>query len=42
MSSTGTERILDIVPQEIHQRVPLIIGSKENVEVVEEFIQGKR
>ena len=41
-ASTGTERILDIVPQEIHQRVPLIIGSKENVEVVEEFIQGKR
>jgi len=41
-ASTGWERILDIVPQELHQRVPLIIGSKEEVRIAEEFIQGQR
>ena len=30
--STGYERILDIRPQKIHQRVPLILGSKRDVE----------
>jgi len=32
LASTGTERILDIVPEELHQRVPVIMGSKEEVE----------
>lgn len=32
--STGRERILDIVPDEIHQRVPVILGSKNEVERV--------
>ena len=31
-ASDGRGRILDIVPQELHQRVPLYIGSKEDVE----------
>jgi fructose-1,6-bisphosphatase I len=30
--STGRERILDIKPTGIHQRVPLILGSKNEVE----------
>jgi fructose-1,6-bisphosphatase I len=30
--STGRERILDIKPTSIHQRVPLILGSKNEVE----------
>ncbi|MDQ7090339.1 MAG: class 1 fructose-bisphosphatase [Methylococcales bacterium] len=30
--STGRERILEIKPQAIHQRVPLILGSKNEVE----------
>ncbi|SFU40553.1 D-fructose 1,6-bisphosphatase [Nitrosomonas eutropha] len=34
ISSTGYERILDIVPQDLHQRVPVILGSKNEVEVV--------
>ena len=34
-ASTGTERILDIAPEDLHQRVPLIIGSKSMVEEVE-------
>jgi len=41
-ASTGHQRILDVIPQEIHQRVPLIIGSKEDVKTAEEFIQGMR
>ncbi|OPZ60433.1 MAG: Fructose-1,6-bisphosphatase class 1 [Deltaproteobacteria bacterium ADurb.Bin510] len=36
-ASTGYEAILDIVPTDIHQRVPLIIGSKLDVEDYEEF-----
>jgi fructose-1,6-bisphosphatase I len=32
MSITGHERILDIQPEGIHQRVPVILGSKEEVE----------
>jgi fructose-1,6-bisphosphatase I len=30
-ASTGTERILDIQPTDIHQRVPLIFGSRDEV-----------
>jgi len=36
-ASTGYEAILDIVPTGIHQRVPLIIGSKLDVEDYEKF-----
>ncbi len=36
-ASTGYERILDIKPGKLHQRVPLIIGSKEDVLEYEEF-----
>jgi fructose-1,6-bisphosphatase I len=39
---SGKERILDIQPTELHQRVPLIIGSKHDVQLYEEFHQGKR
>lgn len=38
-ASTGTEDILDVKPGSLHQRTPLIIGSRENVELVESFIQ---
>ncbi len=38
-ASTGIERILDIVPASIHQRVPLIIGSLEEVSLAEAFIR---
>jgi fructose-1,6-bisphosphatase I len=33
-ASTGRQRILDIVPQRLHQRVPVILGSKNEVERV--------
>ncbi len=41
-ATTGFQRIMDIVPEELHQRVPLIIGSKEEVSIFEEFVQNKR
>ncbi len=33
-------RILDIEPTSLHQRVPLIIGSKEDVDLAEKFFTG--
>jgi fructose-1,6-bisphosphatase I len=33
-ASDGQRAILDIVPTELHQRTPLVIGSKEDVEFV--------
>ncbi|APZ42199.1 class 1 fructose-bisphosphatase [Acidihalobacter ferrooxydans] len=38
-STTGRERILDIQPQEIHQRVPVVLGSKNEVERVTGYHQ---
>lgn len=37
-ASTGTERILEIEPTELHQRVPAIIGSVKMVDRVLDFI----
>jgi fructose-1,6-bisphosphatase I len=37
-ASTGTERILDIVPEELHQRVPFVVGSRKEVEFYEEIV----
>lgn len=34
IATTGTKRILDIEPTSIHQRVPIFIGSKDDVEEV--------
>lgn len=36
-ASTGTERILDIEPASLHQKVPLIIGSREDVAEYNQF-----
>ncbi len=38
----GQKRILEIVPEKLHQRVPLYIGSPDDVKLLEEFLQGKR
>jgi fructose-1,6-bisphosphatase I len=37
MATDGKMRILDIEPQELHQRVPLFIGSKKDVEKIIEI-----
>lgn len=41
-ASDGKNRILEIEPQELHQRVPFIVGSEYDVSLIEEFLQGKR
>jgi fructose-1,6-bisphosphatase I len=33
-ATTGRERILDLVPENLHQRVPVILGSKTEVDIV--------
>ena len=38
-ATSGAARILDIDPEEIHQRVPLIIGSKHEVELYQKLSQ---
>ncbi len=38
-ASDGFNRILDIKPTELHQRVPLICGSKDMVEKAEQFMK---
>jgi fructose-1,6-bisphosphatase I len=40
-ASTGVEEILDVVADHLNQRTPVIIGSKDNVELVESFIQER-
>lgn len=37
LATDGTRRILDIVPDNLHQRVPLFVGSKLDVEKVAEI-----
>jgi len=41
-ASTGQQAILDMQAEELHQRVPLIIGSADDVEEAEAFFQGRR
>ena len=38
-ASTGEQRVLDIEPTDIHQRAPLIFGSKKEVELVDHYYQ---
>ena len=38
-ASDGAQNIMDIIPTELHQRVPLLIGSRKNVEELEEYIR---
>jgi fructose-1,6-bisphosphatase I len=38
VATTGRERILDLVPTALHQRVPLILGSTSDVETFKRFI----
>ena len=40
-ASTGEERVLDVVPESLHQRVPLFIGSRLDVEEVVRFLNAE-
>lgn len=37
--STGTGRVLDVRPKEIHERTPVFLGSIENVFELDQFFQ---
>ena len=37
VASTGRERLLEIEPTDLHQRVPVIIGSRQEVERLVEY-----
>ena len=39
-ATTGIQRVLDIHPQNIHQRVPMIFGSRHEVELVKQYYAG--
>jgi fructose-1,6-bisphosphatase I len=41
LATDGVRRILDLEPQELHQRVPLFIGSKKDVEKIREIYQSQ-
>jgi fructose-1,6-bisphosphatase I len=38
LATDGTQRILDVQPTELHQRTPLYIGSREDVELANEVL----
>lgn len=38
-ATNGLDRILDVVPSELHQRTPLVIGSKRDVEFVARILR---
>lgn len=40
-ATNGVQRILDIMPEELHQRVPLVIGSREDVGAFAHFMSPK-
>ena len=39
-ASTGKQRILDIIPEQLHQRTPLILGNRDVVEQTASLING--
>ena len=41
-ASTGLGPILEFEPEHLHQRVPIIIGSREEVDTAVEYISGRR
>jgi fructose-1,6-bisphosphatase I len=41
-ASNGRQNILDIVPDRLHMRTPVVIGSPEDVSLVESFIDDRR
>lgn len=41
-ATDGTRRVLDIMPERVHQRVPMALGSSNDVRAFREFMQGTR
>ena len=41
-ATNGVDRILDIVPKGLHDRTPLVLGSKHDVAAFRQFALGER
>jgi fructose-1,6-bisphosphatase I len=39
-ASTGTARVLDLVPKKLHDRIPIAIGGPVEIELYERFLRG--
>uniref|UniRef100_W5KYA1 Fructose-1,6-bisphosphatase 1 n=1 Tax=Astyanax mexicanus TaxID=7994 RepID=W5KYA1_ASTMX len=39
LATTGTQRVLDVKPEALHQRVPFVVGSSEDVEEYMAFVK---
>ncbi len=42
VATTGSERILDLAPTALHQRTPLVLGSRDDVKDYVDFAAGNR
>lgn len=40
-ATAGTQRVMEIMPTEIHQRTPLIVGGESEMEAFERFVRPK-
>jgi len=40
-ATTGYERILEVLPKELHQRVPMIFGSRREIRRIEDYYAGR-
>jgi fructose-1,6-bisphosphatase I len=42
MATNGVDRILEIAPEGLHARTPLVLGSKHDVAAFRQFVKGER
>jgi fructose-1,6-bisphosphatase I len=42
LATDGKDRILDIMPTALHQRTPVVLGSKDDVTAFRQFVVGER
>ncbi len=42
LATDGTRRVLDIPPTDLHQRTPLVVGSKTEVEMLTRELDSHR
>jgi len=38
-SSTGKQSILEVKPMEVHQKVPVFLGSKSDIKLIEKLLK---
>ena len=43
IATTGTQRVMEIAPEAVHQRVPIVMGSKNDVkELMDAYSNWKK